>query len=350
MEKRKVAVLGATGIVGQMFLKMLEDHPMFDVALLSASADSAGKKYSDAVNWVLEGGIPEYAANMNVADSGALGSGKGFDIAFSALPSEVAETIERKLAHGGRGVFSNAASHRMYPEVPVLIPELNAEHMALVDNQKKKTDGFIVCNSNCTTSGIVMALKPLLKFGVKAVTVSSYQALSGAGHPGVPSLDALGNVIPFIKDEEEKVINETRKMLGTVKGNWVVDAPIDVMATCVRVPVRNGHLETAVVELEKEPSMEDVKKALKGLKGMGGALPTAPVHPLIVREEGNRPQPSLDVMAGTPERARGMAVSVGRLHFYGKRLRFVSLVNNLVRGAAGGAILNAEYAITEKYI
>lgn len=350
MDKYKVAVLGATGIVGQEFVKMLVDHPQFDLALLAASPDSAGKKYGDAVTWVVDGNLPEQVRDMKVANVAGVKAKGGFDLAFSALPSDVAETIERELASGGSPIFSNAAAHRMYPEVPILIPEINAEHMALVDKQKKKYPGFIVCNSNCTTSGLVMALKPLMKFGLRTVMMSSYQALSGAGHPGVPSLEALGNVIPHIQNEEGKVINETHKILGTIKGNWVADADIDVIATCVRVPVRNGHFETVVVELEKDAELDDIKKALRSFPGLGKKLPTAPLHPLILREETNRPQPLLDVNAGTPDRARGMAVSVGRLQFFGKRLRFVTLANNLVRGAAGGAVLNAEHALSEGYL
>jgi aspartate-semialdehyde dehydrogenase len=242
----------------------------------------------------------------------------------------------------------------MDPLTPILIPEVNADHIRMIERQRtwKKSGGFIITNANCTTTGLVVALRPLQdRFGLSSVVMSSYQALSGAGYPGVASMDIAGNVIPYISKEDEKVEAETRKILGPLSGGRMRPAPFEVIASCSRVFVRYGHLETAVVGLKKPFDEASAKEALSGFRWeYSGRLPTAPRRPVIVREETDRPQPRLDVDAGEPERARGMAVTVGRLRKHGRRLRFYLLSHNTVRGAAGASVLNAEYAKKLGYI
>ena len=351
--KRKVAVLGATGMVGQQFIRMLDAHPYFDIDVLAASSKSSGKSYGEIVNWVVSSEIPRQFRNEHVVGINAKELGRrGIDIAFSALPSGYAKVAEEKLVEEGIAVFSNAGAHRMDSDVPMLIPEVNPEHLSLVKNQMKKHKGFLVTNSNCTTSGLVMVLKPLLRFGIKSVTVSSYQAVSGAGYPGLPSLDILGNVIPYIENEEEKVEAESKKILGVFERGRINEASFEVNATCARVHVRDGHLETLIIEFENTPEIGEIKSALARFKGIPQKLhlPTAPEQPIILREEANRPQPLYDASAGTPERAAGMAVSVGRLREKGRKIGLVLIVHNTIRGAAGTSILDAELALRKNYI
>jgi len=352
MRKLKVAVLGATGVVGQQFIRMLESHPSFEVAALTASEKSAGKRYGERVGWVVSGNIPEFVAEMPIVEMDTYSlERKGIRVAFSALPAEIARKTERMCAEQGIAVFSNASAYRMKKDVPILMPEVNPEHLTLADIQKERSPGFIVTNSNCTTSGLALALKPLIPFNIAYVTVTTYQALSGAGLPGIPSLEALGNIIPFIESEEEKVETETKKMLGKLEGGGISDAEFEVNASCARVPVRDGHLESVVVEFENETEILDIEKAFMYFSGMPQQLklPTAPRNPIIVRKEENRPQPQLDLMAGSPSRAAGMAVSVGRMRKKGKKISFFLLVHNTIRGAAGASILNAEFAREKKY-
>jgi aspartate-semialdehyde dehydrogenase len=240
----------------------------------------------------------------------------------------------------------------MDSDVPILIPEVNPEHLGLIKAQVSKGMGFIVTNSNCSTTGIVMGLKPLLNFGLKSVTVSTYQALSGAGRHGVASLDIIDNVIPYIKDEEEKIERETKKILGKVYTEGVKDAGLEVNASCCRVPTREGHLESIVVELEEDVDSETISRALSSYRGIPQdlKLPTAPEVPVIVRSEKNRPQPILDRDAGSPERAKGMAVVVGRIRKKGQKVGLFLLVHNTIRGAAGTCILSAELAVANQYI
>lgn len=358
MEKKiKAGILGATGLVGQEFVRMLTDHPFFDVDFLSASGDSAGKTYGEVVNWRIEEPVPERFLNMVVIDTRVeVIRRTEAEIIFSALPSSIASKVEDELRREGRFIFSNSSAFRMDPLVPILVPEVNPEHLELAKIQLKKYGGFIVTNPNCATSGLVLALRPISdEFGLKAVTVSTYQSISGAGLKGLQAMEIVGNVIPYISGEEEKIKRETQKLLGKFLYNKVVPASICVVASCCRIPVVKGHLESITIELERNADLETVEEVMTSFKGVPQKLnlPTSPERPVILCKEKDRPQPLLDVFSGTPERAKGMAVSIGRLRKSGKSgktLSFFLLVNNTVRGAAGGSILNAELALAEGLI
>jgi aspartate-semialdehyde dehydrogenase len=353
MGRLKVAVLGCTGIVGQQFIRMLDAHPYFEISVLTSSPGSAGKMYGEAVDWVVGGDIPKSVEETIVAETSveALLS-KEITVVFSALPSAVAKKIERDLAEQGFFLFSNASAHRLMPNVPVLIPEVNPEHFELVRDQTRESKGFIVTNSNCSTAGLVLGVKPLLGFGLRSVTVTTFQALSGAGRRGIASLDIVGNIIPYIKEEEEKIERETKKILGRRHLSRVEDADIEVNASCCRVPIRDGHLESVVVELDEDVGVETVTSSLYSYRGIPQELdlPSAPEIPIIVRAEEDRPQPFRDRKAGAPGRARGMAITVGRIRKKGEKINFFLLVHNLIRGAAGTCILNAEYALMKGYM
>lgn len=347
MGKIPCAVLGCTGLVGQYFVKLLSNHPFFEIKLLTASENSKGKKLGDFLEHLDHGDLPDELKKLKIeltSEKEIINS--GIKLVFSALPSSVAGTIEDNLRREGIFVFSNSGAHRMDSDVPILIPEINPEHISLIELQRERYGGFIITNSNCTTSGLAIALKPLLKFGVKRVFMSSYQSISGAGRKGLPSMDILGNLIPYIKDEEEKVERETRKILGSLMDKKIEPIEFELAVNCCRVPVKVGHLESVMVELDRDFNIEEILNAFNSFKGIPqeARLPSAPEKPLIVREENNRPQPGLDSCAGNPERAKGMAVSIGRIRKKGKILVFFLLVNNLVRGSAGGSVLNAEFA------
>ena len=345
--------MGSTGIVGQQFVRMLKGHPYFDVVALTASKKSAGKAYEEAVEWVLGGNIPENACNIIVEDVSIESlENKEVKVIFSALPSAVAKEIEAALAHEGYFIFSNASSHRLDTDVPILIPEVNSEHLDMVRHKVDRDRGFIVTNSNCSTAGLVMGLKPLLNFGIKSVFVTTYQALSGAGRHGVESLDILGNVLPYINNEEEKIENETKKIFGQLNGKHLEASDLDVNASCCRVPVKDGHLESIIVEMEEDIDEKAAVCTFSSFRGIPQhlKLPTAPEIPVILRTEENRPQPLLDKDSGTPERAKGMAVTVGRVRKKGNRLNFFLVVHNSIRGGAGTCILNAELALKKGYI
>jgi len=336
-----VAVLGATGNVGQRFVQLLADHPWFEVAEVIASNRSVGKPYREAADWRLPTRMPEATAGLTVL---------GYDaplqspVVFSGLPGEVAEEIEQRLARDGHAVLSNTSTHRMEPDVPLLIPEVNPGHVAAIERQRECRGwrGFIATNPNCSTIHLVLALKPLQDaFGLDGVLVSTLQAVSGAGYPGVPSLDMIDNVIPFIGGEEEKMQTESQKLLGeySAEGGFQ-PAPFALSAHCNRVPVRDGHTECVSVRLGGDPSPEEVIAAWESFRGRPQelGLPTAPPNPVIVRREANRPQPALD-----RDDAAGMASIVGRVRpcpLLGTK--FVVLGHNTVRGAAGASILNAE--------
>ncbi len=347
--KISVTVLGATGVVGQRFVRRLANHPLFRVEHLAASERSAGKRYRDACAWRLDGepygglgdqvmveGTPEFALSP---------------VVFSALDTAPASELEPAFAKAGAMVFSNAAAFRMSPEVPLLVPEVNADHLGLLDLQRHHHgwSGGIVCNANCTATVLVMALAPLhAAFGVEAVLMTSMQAISGAGYPGVASLDILGNVIPFIRNEEAKVEEETPKMLGRFTAQGVELAPMLVSALCNRVPVLEGHTETVSVKLKGSPSLEAVREAFLNWRPEPQRLGlfSAPAVPVHVHTLEDRPQVRRDV-----ERDEGMSVHVGRLRpcpILG--LKFVLLGHNTERGAAGGSILNAELAHAKGYI
>lgn len=343
-------------MVGQWFVRSLEDHPWFALEVLAASERSAGGIYGDLVKWNVDGSMPAAIRRKRVHPiDPAVFSDHGVRLLFSALPADRALDSERMLAGKGFRIFSNASANRMEPDVPILIPEVNAAHIRLIESQKTKkgSGGYIITNANCTTTGLVVALKPLQdRFGLRSIIVSTYQALSGAGYPGVPSMDISANVIPYIEKEDEKVEGETKKILGSLAGKGPVrPAPFDVVASCCRVAVRYGHLETVVAQLEKDFDERAVISAFSDFRCEACAgLPTAPLQPIIVRGEPDRPQPRLDCDAGSPDRARGMSVSVGRVKKFKDRLRFYLLSHNTVRGAAGASILNAEYAKTLGYL
>ncbi len=339
--KIKAAVVGCTGIVGQRFVRLLDGHPDFELAAVAASSRSAGKAYGEAMSWAIEGDVPDRIRAMKViaAEPEAL-AGTGATVLFSALPAAVAGPLEAELRGRGFAVFSNASAHRQDPDVPILVAEVNPEHLDLARVQSARHGGFIVAGPNCSTSGLVMVLKPLGAFGPKRVSVTTFQSISGAGRRGLAAMDIAGNVIPFIRGEEEKIESETHKILSLA---------LDLRANCCRVPVREGHLLSVEVEFERVPEMESVLAALAGFRSTPQTLglPTAPGRPLILRAEADRPQPALDALAGVPARAAGMAVSVGRPRFKSSTLRLFALVHNTIRGAAGGCVLNAELALAE---
>lgn len=345
-----VAILGATGMVGQRFIELLQGHPWFELVAIAASHKHEGRAYAEVARWRLSGSeMPASAASLPVVSCTPEALPVDVKIAFSALPAEVAGEIEVAFARAGIAVFSNAKNHRMQDDVPLLIPEVNPDHaLALV--QQRKTRGWtgcIVTNANCSATPLAMALKPLQDaFGVRKVMVTTLQAISGAGYPGVPSYDILDNAIPYISGEEEKVESETRKMLGTwQEGRGFTDASIVVSAQCNRVATREGHLECANVELESDASPEEIIAAWQNytLEAQSLKLPNAPDQVLMYRNEPNRPQTLLDRDAG-----HGMSVTIGRLRPCPiLSYKFVLLGHNTIRGAAGGSILNAELCVSK---
>ncbi|MFN7988598.1 MAG: aspartate-semialdehyde dehydrogenase [Thermoanaerobaculia bacterium] len=334
-----VAILGATGAVGQRMVQLLAGHPRLRLSEVAASERSQGKTYLEATRWILPGDVPEEARGLVVkAVDGPLES----RLVLSALDAAVADTVEPLQASRGKLVVSNTKSFRMHDDVPLLIPEVNADHLALLDRQEwKGAGGGIVTNPNCVVVGLAMALAPLHRaFGLEAVCVTTMQALSGAGYPGVPSLDAQGNVIPFIDGEEHKIEVEPGKILGALVDGRVVPAAFPISVSVNRVAVRDGHTESVFVKLSRKASLAEIRAALEGFSGEPQrlGLPSAPPRPIVVRDERDRPQPIRDVDAG-----HGMVVTVGRLrHDPVYDARFTLLVHNTVRGAAGAALLNAE--------
>jgi aspartate-semialdehyde dehydrogenase len=342
-EKLRVGILGATGTVGQRFLQLLEDHPQFEVTALAASDRSQGKLYAEACAWRLPSEMPEFVRGMRVE---APRPPLSCDIIFSSLPGEMARETEGEFARAGFPVISNSSAYRMDEDVPLLIPEVNHEHLQLLDAQRTKNTrgGFIVTNPNCSTIMIVLALAPLYaRFGLEAVVATTLQALSGAGYPGVASLDITDNVLPFIEQEEEKIEEEARKILGEMREARVEHAPFKVSAQVHRVNVTEGHMAALRVKLARRATVEEVKDALRSFTSLPQELKlhSAPARPIVVREERDRPQPRLDRDAG-----RGMTVTIGRVQ-PDKVLdfRLVALSHNTIRGAAGAALLNAELLV-----
>lgn len=345
MDKIPVGILGSTGTVGQRFVQLLAAHPWFEVTALAASGRSAGRPYADACHWRLPTSMPASLAALVVQP---IEPGLDCRLVFSALPSGVAGPLEDRFAQAGYVVCSNAAAHRLDPDVPLLIPEVNASHTALIDTQRRHRgwSGFVITSANCSTTQLALALKPLHDaFGIRKVSVVSLQAVSGGGYPGVPSLDILGNVIPYIAGEEAKVESESRKLLGTLEGEALADAPFVVSAQCNRVPVREGHTECVSIEFEHNPKADDLVAALETFRAPAeiGKLLSSPGQPIVVRREADRPQPARDCHTNS-----GMSVVVGRvrtcpvLHH-----KFVLLGHNTIRGAAGGSIHNAELLVMQ---
>lgn len=344
-QKWPVAILGATGAVGQTFVRLLAGHPWFEIAELAASERSAGRRYGDVVKW-LEGELPHGVADIHVTECSPVAVRSA--LVFSALDSSVASEVELAFAGDGRMVLSNAQNFRMTTDVPLVIPEVNGDHLDLLDRQRELRgwDGGIVTNANCAATVVAMGLAPLHQaFGVKRLFLTTMQAISGAGYPGVPSLDILGNVIPFIRNEEEKVEAELGKLLGKLSETGIVTADFPVSAHTNRVHVRHGHSACLSVELMHDPGLEEAAAAMRSWRGDARCefLPSAPVRPLYVHDEADRPQPARDV-----DREGGMSVSVGRIRrdpiFH---LRLFVLGHNTIRGAAGGSVLNAELLAVE---
>ncbi len=342
----KAAILGATGLVGQRFVQLLNDHSWFEISALTGSERSVGMVYGAAVNWRMERQLKQKIGELTVQSSDP--KDIDADVVFSALPADQALGIEEAFAREGYAVVSNASAHRMDPDVPLMNPEANFSHLSLLDEQrrKRKWDGAIVTNPNCTTAVLSLSLKPVSDaFGIRNVVVSSMQATSGAGYPGVSSLDIIDNVIPFIKEEEEKVQRETKKILGGIGQS----AEFNVSASCHRVPVIDGHTEAVFVQTEKAAQPEEVVKCMAEFTAEPQKLklPSAPERPLIVKSEEDRPQPRFDRNEG-----HGMSVVVGRVRkdtvFDG--VKYVALGHNTVRGAAGCAILIAESMKSQGYL
>jgi len=343
-KKFRVGILGATGMVGQRFVELLENHPQFQITALAASDRSQGKTFAEACTWRLAGAMPEFVKSLPVQ---APQPPLDCDLVFSSLPGDIARETESSFAAAGYPVISNSSAFRMDHDVPLLIPEINPKHLALIEVQKKSGDGqhgFIVTNPNCSTIMLALALAPLdQQFGIESVIATTMQALSGAGYPGVASLAISDNVLPFIESEEEKIEQETLKILGKLNGEKIDDAPMKVSAQCHRVNVSDGHLAAVRVKFKNTPQLEDVKHALASFSALPQELKlhSAPEQVIIVREEKDRPQPRLDRDAGN-----GMSVSIGRLQPDNVfDYRFVALSHNTIRGAAGAAILNAELMI-----
>lgn len=342
--KIEVGILGATGMVGQQFVEFLQGHPWFELKWLGASDRSAGKKYKEAAGWRLAGVMPESAADTMVEECKP---GNAPRLVFSAMDSSVATEIERAFAGAGHVVVSNSRNHRMEPDVPLLVPEINSDHLKLLCQQKQKRgwSGQIVTNPNCSTVVLTLALAPFKPFGITKVVATTMQAISGAGYPGVSSMDIHANVIPFISGEEEKMQQETQKILGEYTREGIRPLAAKVSAHCNRVPVVHGHTVTVSVELSSKPDEADLMAALQNFAGVPQQrrLPSAPPKPVIYMQECDRPQPRRDA-----ERERGMAVFLGRLRACPVLdYKLVATGHNTIRGAAGAAVLNAELMYSE---
>jgi aspartate-semialdehyde dehydrogenase len=346
--KLPVGILGATGIVGQRFIQMLEQHPWFEVAWLAASDRSEGRQYAEAARWRLKSAIPSAIAKMTVSPAKPDGAPK---IIFAALDASIAREMEPRFAAAGCAVISNSSALRMQADVPLVIPEVNADHIRLIEKQswRTKSKGFVVTNPNCSAIGLVLALAPLHRaFTLDAVTAVTMQAVSGAGYPGVPSLDILGNVVPYIANEEEKMQEETQKLLGTLHGSRIDPAPFAMSAQCNRVAVEDGHTESIAIRLKKTASENEIIAAWNDFRAEPQQLrlPSAPAQPIVYMTAADRPQPRFDCDAGS-----GMTTSVGRLRKCNVLdWKFTVLSHNTVRGAAGAAVLNAELLKAKGYL
>ncbi len=346
--KIPVGILGATGVVGQRFIQMLERHPWFEVAWLAASDRSEGKSYAEAARWRLKTPIPAAVAAMRVSPAIPDGAPR---VIFAALDAGIAAELEPRFADAGCAVVSNSSALRMQQDVPLVIPEVNADHIKLIDGQswRKKSGGYVVTNPNCSAIGLVLALAPLQqRFGLETVMAVTVQAVSGAGYPGVASLDILGNVIPYIAKEEEKMEEETRKLLGQMNGTKVVSATFAMSAQCNRVAVEDGHTESVSIRLKRKAKPEEMIAAWNSFRAEPQELqlPSAPKNPVVYFGAPDRPQPRFDIDLGA-----GMTTAVGRLRPCGVLdWKFTVLSHNTIRGAAGAAVLNAELLKAKGYL
>ena len=340
----EVGILGATGMVGQQFMKFLQNHPWFEITWLGASDRSAGKTYREATSWRLDGVMPANVEALKVQDCKP---GNAPRLVFSSMDASVATEIEQAFAQAGHVVVSNSRNHRMEPDVPLLIPEINPDHLKIIPLQQRRRGwkGQIATNPNCSTMALALALAPLKPFGIRRIMATTLQAISGAGYPGVASMDINANVIPFIANEEEKMQQETQKILGEFTGDAIRPLAAKVSAQCNRVPVVDGHMVATSVELERKPGAAELIEAMSSFRSVPQErkLPSAPPRPVIYMEEKDRPQPRRDA-----ERERGMAVFVGRLRECPVLdYKFMAMGHNTIRGAAGAAVLNAELMYSE---
>ena len=348
MAKIPVAILGSTGAVGQRFVQLLTGHPWFEISALAGSERTVGKRYADACRWVIPGDPPPSIREMIVSP---LEPTLPARLVFSALPASVAREAEPTFAQAGYAVCSNASAFRYETDVPLVIPEVNADHLALIERQRtvRGWSGLIVTSPNCTTTGVVLPLKPLDEaFGLQRVFAATMQAISGAGYPGIASLDILDNVLPYIAGEEEKIERETRLLLGSIEDGQRVEADVMVSAQANRVPVVDGHTACLSLGFKKRVTVDEAVAALADFRGLGSVreLPSAPEHPVLVNFEPDRPQPRRDRDA-----EEGMTVTVGRVRECPLLdLRLVSVSHNTLRGAASGSILNAELLVSEEYV
>ena len=339
-----VGILGATGMVGQRFIQLLDNHPDFEIKALAASSRSAGKKYEDATTWYLDEEMPESVRDIVVCETNPDDMDNDVDIVFSSLPTEFAAKVEKDFARD-YVVASNASAHRMKKNIPLVIPEVNPQYLDMIDAQQKENDwdGFIVTNPNCSTIALTLTLKPIVdNFNLKSVRVSTMQAVSGAGYNGVPSMAIVDNLVPYIGNEEEKMESETLHLLGSFDGSKVVDADFNLSASCHRVPVIDGHTEAVFIELDDDFDIDDIKNTMSNFKALPQQLNlfSAPENPVIIKDEDDRPQPRMDRNAGN-----GMAVTVGRLRkdqAFDNSFKYVLVGHNTIRGAAGASILNAQ--------
>ena len=346
--QHEIGILGATGMVGQRFIQLLENHPWFRITWLAASDRSSGKRYEEAAKWRLDTPCPERIAKMMIspADPDSKNGAGAPKIIFAALDADIAREMEPRFAAAGCAVVSNSSAFRMHPNVPLVIPEVNAEHLHLIEEQswRRESGGYIVTNPNCSAIGLVLALKPIEeRFGIEQIFVTTMQAVSGAGYPGVASMDILGNVVPYIKNEEEKMEAETLKLLGRLEGEHIAPLAARMSAHCNRVAVEDGHTESVSIKLRRPATREEMLSAWAEFRPLQGQnLPTAPAQPVEWIAAEDRPQPRLD-----KNRGNGMAASVGRLRPCGLLdWKFTVLSHNTIRGAAGAAIVNAELLLS----
>jgi aspartate-semialdehyde dehydrogenase len=341
MDKLRVGIIGATGLVGNNFIKLLEKHPWFKIEGVYASHDSLGKKVSGS------DADRSLALEVQETDVQKIISEK-FDIIYNAVSEKEAGKIERELEKGGQHVFTNASANRLREDVPLVVPEINLDHLDMIKNKK----GYIIANGNCSTIGLTLGVDPIMNLNPKDLVVTTLQSVSGAGHPGTSALDILGNIVPYISGEEEKIVNESRKIWGKLERNKIRESPLEINATTTRVPVHTGHLETISVRFDSRRSLEEIRQCFEsyGSGKIRGEYPTLPKTSIRFMDEIDRPQPILDVNQGfiKGDAVKEMQISVGRARVNGNRVSFIIMLNNLIRGAAGASILNSEIIAKEE--
>ena len=344
MEKISVSIMGITGIVGNKFLQIIGNHPYFEINRVYASEQSSGRKIRETLK-VDDYSIRDDILDLKIEHLNDKIFNDGSELIFSSLPTEIAREFEMKLAEKGKKVITNSSAFRMHPKVPILIPEVNPHHLSLTNGNK----GFIIANGNCSTIGLVLSMAPLRSF-VQEIVLTTQQSVSGAGYPGVASWDILSNIVPYIEKEEDKLENETKKILGDIKQGDVYPSPIEVYPTALRVPTRESHMGSVTLKLKEELGEKEIKELYENFRyeGRRDKLYLLPEKTIIIRNEKDRPQPELDYLAGNGI-SKGMSVVVGRFRIKGNRVSYIFLVNNLIRGAAGSSVLNGEFIVQEGY-